>query len=106
MLPHQVVFNSPEYACFHEAGHVETALSVGARVVEIELYLETSRSSGRVCADRTEEQGKQIALGGFAVEYLLYKADRLLNKDGVKPSEKEFIDFAFNNTEDDRGNAR
>ncbi len=31
----KIVIDSPEYACFHEAGHAEVALRVGARVLEM-----------------------------------------------------------------------
>ena len=96
-----VTFNSPEYACFHEAGHAVAAHSVGATVVEMELCRESPRSYGRTLANRTEAQASCIALGGFAAEYLLYKLGRLVMQDGKKPSEKEFIDYAYRNAEDD-----
>jgi len=53
---------------------------------------------------RTDEQRPHIALGGFAAEYLLFKADRLQKQDGQPPSEKEFIDFAIGNASEDRIN--
>lgn len=43
-------------------------------------------------------------MGGFAVEYRLYKAGRLLKQDGTPPSEKEFIDHAIDNALEDRIN--
>lgn len=100
-MKHLVTFNSPEYACFHEAGHAVAAHSVGATVVEMVLYREPQRSYGRTRADRTELQAPCIALGGFAAEYLLYKLGRLVKQDGEKPSEKEFIDYAYRNAKED-----
>lgn len=97
-----IVFNSPELACFHEAGHAETALGVGARIVEIKLCRQQPRSYGRTRVDRNEDQRRHIALGGFAAEYLLFKAERLVKPDGVPPTEKEFIDLAMDNAIEDR----
>ncbi len=92
-----VIFNSPENAAFHEAGHALTALAVGATVVEMELYLDPIRAYGRTRTNRTREQARHIALGGFAAEYLLYIAGRLVKQDGTAPSESEFIDHAYRN---------
>lgn len=98
----KIVFDSPELTCFHEAGHAEAALSCGVQITEIVLYREQPRSYARSRISRTELQRKPIALGGFAVEYKLYKAGRLLKQDGTPPSEKEFIDYAIGNARDDR----
>ncbi len=103
-MPPTIVFNSAELACLHEAGHAETALNVGARVVEMELYRQEPRSYGRTRVNRTEDQRCHIALGGFAVEYLLFRAGRLVKQDGQPPTEKEFIDYAINNAVEDRIN--
>jgi hypothetical protein len=88
---------SPELVCFHEAGHAFIALAVGAEVVEMELYRATPRSYGRTNVNRTDEQRELIVLGGFAAEYLLFRAGRLRKPDGSLPSEKEFIDEVFDN---------
>ena len=100
-MKQQIIFNSPEYACYHEAGHAVTALSVGAKVVEMVLYREPLRSYGRTRVDRNKDQARHIALGGFAAEYLLYAAGRLVKEDGTLPTEKEFIDYAYKNAIDD-----
>lgn len=100
-VPAPIVFNSPEYACWHEAGHVEAALRVGARVVEVHLHREPLRSYGRTRVERTDLQADEIALGGFGVEYLLYRKGRLLKEDGRPPTEKEFINRAFRNSAED-----
>lgn len=100
-MQQNIVFNSPENVALHEAGHAVTALAVGATVVEMELYFDTLRSYGRTRANRTEDQARHIALGGFAAEYLLYVAGRLVKQDGTTPSEKEFIDHAYGNASQD-----
>lgn len=102
---HNIIVNSPEYACFHEAGHAETALRVGARVSEMELYIEQPRSYGRTRVekkqDRYIEQSRRIALGGFAAEYILYRAGRIVNEDGTSMSESQFIQYAYGNAAQD-----
>lgn len=96
-----ILYNSPELAAWHEAGHVETALRVGATVVKVELYRGCSRSHGRTRVDRTDAQAGHIALGGFAVEVLLYLQGRLHDADGTPMTMKEFIDGAIRNAADD-----
>lgn len=100
-MQQKIILNSPEYACFHEAGHAEVALRVGARVLEMELFREQPRSYGRTQIKKTEdrhiEQRRLIALGGFAAEFLLYSAGRLVNEDGTSPTESEFIQYAYRN---------
>ena len=102
---HNIVVNSPEYACFHEAGHAEAALRVGARVLEMELYKEQPRSYGRTRVEKKQdsyiEQSRCIALGGFAAEYILYRAGRIVNEDGTSMSESQFIQYAYGNAEQD-----
>lgn len=100
-MQQKIFFNSAENAAFHEAGHAVTALDVGAKVVEMELYRDPLRSYGRTRVDRDQNQARHIALGGFAAEYLLYAARRLVKQDGSEPTEKEFIDHAYGNARDD-----
>jgi hypothetical protein len=100
----RVMFGSVELVCLHEAGHAEVALAVGARVTEMELYRAEPRNYGRTRVDRTELQRPHIALGGFAAEFRLYKAGRLIKQDGKPPTEKEFIDYAFDNAIEDKIN--
>jgi hypothetical protein len=96
-----VEFDSPEYACFHEAGHAELAIYLGARVNEIVLHRVNPRSFGRTRVDRTEQQRGPISLGGFAAEYILFRANRLRKQDGTAPSEKDFINYGMTNASDD-----
>jgi len=87
---------------FHEAGHAETAINVGARVESMELLCQGQRHYGRTSVTRTDAQRLHIAHGGFAAEYRLYISKRLLKEDGQAPTEKEFIDYAVGNSYDDR----
>lgn len=103
-IPFNVMFGSAELVCLHEAGHAEVALAEGARVVEMELCRAEPRNYGRTRVNRTELQRPHIALGGFAVEYRLYRAGRLVKKDGKPPTEKEFIDYAIDNAIEDKIN--
>ena len=96
-----VTFNSPEYVCFHEAGHAVAARAVGATVVEMALYRESQCNYGRTRANRNHCQARYIALGGFAAEYLLYELGRLVKEDGMPPTEKEFVHYAYRNAHDD-----
>ena len=68
----------------------------------MKLYRETPRSYGRTRVERDDLQRRHIALGGFAVEYLLFTSNRLVKQDGRPPTEKEVIDFAMDNANDDR----
>ncbi|WP_157505442.1 hypothetical protein [Geminicoccus roseus] len=102
MMPPIISFDSPELACYHEAGHAAVALKVGATVVEMKLYSAEPRSYGRTQVCRNDCQRRHIALGGFAAEYLLYKTGRLVKQDGCRPKEKEFIDYAIDNSNQDR----
>lgn len=96
-----VIFDSPEYACFHEAGHAELAIYLGAKVNEIVLHRAIPRSFGRTNVNRTEEQRRPISYGGFAAEYILFRTNRLRKQDGTPPSEKEFINYGMVNASDD-----
>lgn len=101
-MKHELTVNSAEYAALHEAGHICVAHIVGARVVEAELYRDPIRSWGRTRCERTDAQRPHVSTGGFAAEYILYRAERIRKEDGSLPTEKEFIDLAANNASDDR----
>jgi len=102
-IPEEIVFDSPELAALHEAGHVSLAIACGARVVEVELYREAPRSRGRTRVERTEEQRFTIAVGGLAAEIRLYQARRLRRTDGSEPTEAEFVRYALGtNAADDK----
>jgi len=63
----------------HEAGHAAAGILVGARVVEMELYL-AAPAHGRVQIERNDSQQQTIALGGFAIERRLWEEGRLLRE--------------------------
>ena len=93
---------SSELVCLHEAGHAFVALTVGARVREMELYLDPPPASGRTRTEHDEQQRKLIALGGFAIERRLWDLGRLLKEDGGKLNEDEMLDHAADNASIDR----
>ncbi len=101
-MDHFVKTMSAELTCYHEAGHAAVALHVGARLVEMELYLDPPPPHGRMRLERTLEQAKLIALGGFVAEYYLYRAQRYTDTSGQLLSEKAFIHEAVVNAVADR----
>lgn len=97
-----VQYKSPKLVCYHEAGHAISALHVGARVVEMELYLSPPPAHGRTRIERDEAQRRIIALGGFAIERRLWEESRLVWSDNRRPTEKEMLEESANNAEIDR----
>lgn len=104
-MKNKIIINSPIYTCFHEAGHAELALRMGARVLKIELKTDNTRNYGYTKVQKSKEdsirQSRLIALGGFAAEYFLYQSNCLIKEDGKSLTEKEFIDYAYANAEVD-----
>lgn len=80
-LPHNIGILTPELVCFHEAGHVITAVTIGARVVNVSI-LAGPPPYGFTKIDRTDPQAAFIACGGFAAEYHLWKTSRLVDSAG------------------------
>ncbi|WNJ90077.1 hypothetical protein [Bosea sp. 685] len=101
-MPPKITYGSYELVCFHEAGHAATAIQVGAQINEIEIYEDNGRYFGRTNANRTDEQSRHILLGGFAAEYQIYEAGRLVKPDGNAPDKSEFIYNSIRNATIDR----
>jgi hypothetical protein len=89
------------YRGFHEAGHAIVALGMGADVEFVELFAE---GGGRCRINRTDDKllAKCIAAGGYAVEFLLYKAGRLRTPNGVGLTDRDFINLGMANAWDDK----
>ena len=102
LLPQKIAFNSAELVCFHEAGHAVSAYDCGATVIGMELFRAETRPKGLTRVSRNHQQKPLIAVGGFAAEYVLFKAGRLEKEDNTAPTEKEFINHAADNAHDDR----
>jgi len=102
-IPHQLQYRTAALACLHEAGHAVAAATSGARVVEMELYLDSKRPYGRTTVERNSDYQRQVtAMGGFAVERRLWENGRIVGPDGQKLSERDMLHEAANNSDIDR----
>lgn len=82
--------------CLHEAGHAAAALMVGIAPALVELNDDPTLAGparSRV-ARGSKVQRRTIACAGFAVEYLLYDAGRLVDGLGAPVDERGFIQVA------------
>lgn len=104
-IPRLVAYNTEEIVCLHEAGHAIAAHLAGATVIEMELYADATRPYGRTSINKTApEQGPAIAIGGFAIERRLWEDKRLTDATGNALPEKEMLDAASDNSDEDRIN--
>lgn len=94
--PSKVKFLSRELVCLHEAGHVVTALNVGATVKGVELFLDPDPHA-RTSILRDPRQARLISCSGFAVEWHLYEQKRLLNSLGELANDDEALAEALQN---------
>ncbi|MCK9687280.1 M50 family metallopeptidase [Scleromatobacter humisilvae] len=92
---------SRRYRALHEAGHCVAALLSGADVEFLELFPE---GGGRCRVNRSgdTQQGRLIACGGYAVEFILYRSGRLMLPTGAKLTDKDFINLGMANAWDDK----
>lgn len=99
-----IEINSLPYVCLHEAGHAAATYLEGGTVEFVQLMqTQNGRFGGRTRTQRPETADrKAIASAGFAIEYLLFKAGRVVSADGNLVTEKAFIDAALNNATEDR----
>jgi hypothetical protein len=99
-LPHLIGVLSPELVCFHEAGHVVTAATIGAKVVRV-AFLDGPPPHGVSSIDRTSPQAPFIACGGFAAEYFLCEKKRLVDTSGELADTGLFLSEAQQNAQED-----
>ncbi len=91
------------YVCLHEAGHAWVTYLEKGYVEFVELSVESDgKCKGRTRANRPPASKQAIACGGFAVEYLLFMRDRIVDEDGVPITESAFINAAMNNAREDK----
>lgn len=104
LMPTSIRVDSRTYVCFHEAGHAVATYLENGTVDFVELILSPEgRLGGRTRVNRaTSSEGRTIASAGFAAEYLLFKAGRIVDSLGVQISEKAFIDASMNNAREDK----
>lgn len=82
---------SIELVCLHEAGHVFAALSSGVVPEFVEVRVDPELL-GRSRIPRLEDDDrKDVAASGFAVELWLFKTGRLVDGQGKPVSEQEFL---------------
>ncbi len=98
-IPWLIDFVTPsaEAICLHEGGHACAALVVGLTPELVEIADQPgasglARNSIPVGDDR---QRRSVACAAFAVEYKLFKADRLTDASGTVIDEKTFIQQAI-----------
>jgi hypothetical protein len=104
-MPTSIEINSLPYVCMHEAGHVVAIYLEGGIVEFVELLEpQNGRFGGRTRPQRLDgaESLKTVASAGFAVEYLLFRAGRVVSNDGNPITEKAFHYAAMNNATIDR----
>ncbi len=93
-----IEINSFEYQCWHEVGHAVTCLYMGGDVEFIEFIEDQSHYGlARARCTVTLDIRRYVACGGFATEYILYKAGNL-----SKTTDTEFIQVMFKNADLDR----
>jgi hypothetical protein len=99
-LPHLIGVLTPELVCYHEAGHVVTAATIGARVARVSL-LDGPPPHGLSSIERTPPQAPFIACGGFAAEYFLCQTRRLVDGSGKAADARLFLSEAQQNAQED-----
>ena len=99
-LPHLIGVLTPELVCFHEAGHVVTAATIGAKVARV-AFLDGPPPHGVSSIDRASPQAPFIACGGFAAEYFLCQTKRLVNASGELADIGLFLSEAQQNAQED-----
>jgi hypothetical protein len=67
----KILVDSDEYKCWHEVGHATVCLHLGGDVDFIEFLDGDARGYARVRCVDTPDIEKNVACGGFAVEYYL-----------------------------------
>lgn len=95
--------NEKPYMCLHEAGHVFATYLAGGYVELVEMMNNPGgKAHARVSAHFDRSARKLIACGGFAVEYLLYRAGRIVDSEGITITEKSFINASIANARLDK----
>lgn len=99
-LPKKVTTFSRELVCLHEAGHIATAVAIGAVVTNCVIGPQHDLH-GVTSVRSNMEQRPLIACGGLATEYHLLKTGRLTGNQGNPTSYEEFLIEAAQNAADD-----
>ncbi|WP_041666815.1 M50 family metallopeptidase [Sulfuricurvum kujiense] len=93
----QIIINSREYECWHEAGHAVVCLLHGGKVELMEIIQDKDHvGRARARCETTNSTRPKIACGGFAAEYYLYETG------AIDVTEKEFVQSALVNAFPDK----
>ena len=90
------------YIALHEVGHVLFAYLLGRHTNIIVFTPDSYRSEARANLSITVTTRSRIALGGFAIEYLLFKAGNIVDSSGAVITESAFIQQAMKNASSDK----
>ena len=79
MIPRvgEIDVDSDEYMCWHELGHVFSAISRGCTFQMIQIMDEGAVGRARARIENNPSESRYIAAGGFAAEYILYREGHL-----------------------------
>lgn len=102
MLPKKVSMGDDLYIALHEVGHVLFAYLCGRHANIIVFTPGSLRNEARANLSITATTRSRIALGGFAIEYLLFKAGNIIDDTGADITESAFVQQAMKNASDDK----
>src|ERR1700730_18250905 len=99
-FPRLVGVLTRELISYHEAGHIATAVMVGASVKSVEFF-RGPPPYAKTSIDRTDPQAIFIACGGFAAEYHLFETKRLVDSQRQTADTALFLSEAQKNASED-----
>lgn len=102
MLQRKIAIGDDLYVALHEVGHVLFAYLLGRHANIIAFTPDSHRSEARADLSITVITRSRIALGGFAIEYLLFKAGNIVDSTGAAITESVFVQQAMKNASSDK----
>ncbi len=102
MLQKKVTMEDDFYIALHEVGHVFFAYLFGRYANTIVFTPDSLRSEARANLSITATTRSRIALGGFAIEYLLFKAGNIIDSTGAVITESAFVQQAMKHASGDK----
>lgn len=102
MLQKNISMSDDLYIALHEVGHVLFAYLCGRHANVIVFTPDSLRSEARANLNITAATRSRIALGGFAIEYLLFKAGNIIDDTGAGITQSAFVQQAMKNASGDK----
>lgn len=102
MLQKPITMQDGLYIALHEVGHVFFAYLLGRYANTIVFTPDSLRSQALANLSITATTRSRIALGGFAIEYLLFKAGNIVDCTGAAITESAFIQQAMKHASGDK----